>query len=127
MPALNRLVRERLAQRFRVPSEFDRFIIDFFPGCIPLMPHAGDRVAKENVLLLREGSRRVLRALDGPIWWMHTLLRPVLLLAMIGGINGWLWYYNHSLQYKRSPESPQSPQIAMNTDMANEQIGRAHV
>lgn len=73
--SLNRLARLRMGERLRLPSEFDAFVLDYFADSLRLMPDGGDRVAKENVLLQRNGARRILSALDGPSWWIWPGLR----------------------------------------------------
>lgn len=95
VPALNRLARQRMAQRLRLSSEFDAFVLDHFENCLRLIPEGGDRVAKENVLLRVNGAKRILRAIDGPIWWSRLLLWPLIAL-IAGGGSVYLWYVGHN-------------------------------
>lgn len=112
VPALNRLARQRMAQRLRLSSEFDAFVLDHFEDCLRLIPDGGDRVAKENVLLRVNGANRILRAIDGPIWWSRLLLWPLIALVSGGG-SVYLWYviHNNPQSYPPSNSTPHTTPV----------------
>lgn len=104
VPALNRLARQRMAQRLRLSSEFDAFVLDHFEDCLRLIPEGGDRVAKENVLLRVNGASRILRALDGPMWWSRLFLWPLIAL-IAGGGSVYLWNVGHNNHQSYPPSN----------------------
>ena len=84
-PLRNRQARQDLQKFCRTDSELEQLILDHFGKDRHLIPKGVDRLSIENRLIEVVGARAILRALEGPRYYMTLLLQGAGVLGLVVG------------------------------------------
>ena len=85
-PLLNRQARQALLKHCRTESELEKLILDHFQKERHLLPRGVDRLSTENRLIEVVGARAILRALEGPRYYVAWLLQGAGVLGLVVGV-----------------------------------------
>ena len=85
-PLLNRQARQALLKHCRTESELEQLILDHFQKERHLLPRGVDRLSTENRLIEVVGARAILRALEGPRYYVAWLLQGAGVLGLVVGV-----------------------------------------